>query len=201
MQLRLPSGLILHACSKYLHSLSGPKIAEPHQEDALRQATLIQVIGNLKLTFTITNTTETDVASMLRTMEFDIPSQTVDVLLRKAQQTQSSGLTVSTAFLDELATAVHERTGLRLPLSANPSSHSARVEATSALEPPVKVTRIACAAFAISVDGRLKCARKPIESAEVIGYQETMIRAANWELLEAIRAEAENKGARQEEDG
>lgn len=200
-QLRLPPEIVLHGCSRFLDTLSASWTPEQSQDDALRQATLRQVIGSLKLTLTISNTTETDIAGKLRTVDFDVPSETVDGLLRRARQTHSGGLAASTAFLDELANAIHEKTGLRLPLSASLPLQTAQSNTDPALERPLKVSKITCAAFAITVDGKLKFARKPIESAEVVGYQETLIRAANWELLEVVRAEAEKRGARRDEDG
>lgn len=207
--LRLPQDLLPRMCSSYLTALTEPWTAVADRTDALRQASVQQLIGSLKLMITFSGTTGTEIAPNLKTLDLDIPPETTHLLLERAKQTAAAHGAAENTFLEELAQAIHEKTGLRLPLRGAPRAATTQINGnatdateaaqdglvpTALAEAPLKVTKITCAAFGISIDGKLKFASKPIENAEVVGYQEETVRSAYWQLLEIVRIEAEDRG-------
>lgn len=208
--LQLHQDLLPRMCSSYLAVLTEPWAAASDYRDALRQATLKQALGNLKLTIAFSGTTGTEIAPKLKTLDLDLPSETINALLEKTRQRSAMFDTMRPTFLAELARAIHEKTGLKLPLSGSLSADAGldnrnitgTGEAgqedrnlTSSRIPPLRVTKITCAAFAVSIDGKLKFASKPVENAELIGYQEKVIRSAYWQMLDLLRGEAERRGS------
>lgn len=185
-QLQVPSLLLLQAFSEYLVMLTSSLPQSVDYLDALRQAMLKQVIGNLKMTIAFTGVAGSEVASQLKTLDFDIPAETVNVLLDRAQKHNERGVL---GFLDELTKALHERTGLKLPLTAERHVTSDAGEVIS--EPPLKITKITCAAFAFSVEGKIKFASRPVETAEMIGYESKEVRKANQRVLDLLCQEAD----------
>ncbi|KAK5944026.1 hypothetical protein PMZ80_003307 [Knufia obscura] len=207
--LQLPSEMLPRMCSSYITLLTESWTAATDYTDAWRQATLKQAIGKLKLTIAFSSATGTEIAPKLKTLDLDLPSESTNLLLERASQRSHARGAVQDTFLDELARAIHEKTGLRLPLTGAPSLGGNQVNknatgtreagqdsqnSTPPAEPPLKVTKITCAAFAISVDGKLKLASKPIENADVVGYQEDVVRQAYWQLIDIVREEAERRG-------
>jgi len=206
--LQLPQDLLPRMCSSYLTVLTENGTVEDNT-NVLRQATLKQALGNLKLTIAFSSATGTEIAPKLKTLDLDLPSETINSLLEKTRQIPGAHDTIRPTFLDELARAIHGKTGLKLPLNGSLSADAGLdnrqvtgtreaaqdgKDLTIASEPPLKVTKIMCAAFAISIDGKLKFASKPIENAEVVGYQEKVVRSAYWQMLDLVRAEAERRG-------
>ncbi|KAK5091919.1 hypothetical protein LTR24_005696 [Lithohypha guttulata] len=206
--LQLPQDLLPRMCSSYLTVLTENWTVEDNT-NVLRQATLKQALGNLKLTIAFSSATGTEIAPKLKTLDLDLPSETINSLLEKTRQIAGAHDTIRPTFLDELARAIHGKTGLKLPLNGSLSADAGLdkrqvtgtreaaqdgKDLTITSEPPLKVTKITCAAFAISIDGKLKFASKPIENAEVVGYQEKVVRSAYWQMLDLVRAEAERRG-------
>lgn len=198
MSLQLPPPLLLRMCSDFLAELD-KSLAGSSESSALRQATLKQVIGNLKLVVTFSNATGAEIAPHLKTMELDVPSETVGVLLAKAKERENSEVLPEYGFLDELKKALHEKTGLVLPLTGQGIDKKAStVDQGNGLdslrsdpEPPLKVSKVRCAAFALSTDGKLKLASKPLRDADVIGYDECQLRLGYFGLIQAVCKEAE----------
>lgn len=184
-QLQLPPSLLLQVFSEYLVVLTSSLPQSADHLDALRQAMLKQVIGSFKMTVAFTDAEGSEVAPQLKTLDFDIPAETVNVLLDKAQKRNERGVS---GFLDELTTAIHEKTGLKLPLRAGAATTLDKGDITS--EPPMKVIKITCAAFAINVEGKIKFSSKPIKNAEVIGYESMVVRKANQQVLDILCREA-----------
>ena len=186
--LQLPSQLLLQLCSRYLSALSSSWPVATDHTDALRQAMLKQVIGNLKLTMAFSTASAKGVAPDLKTMDFDIPAESVNVLLNKAQKSARGQSDLGDKFLDELRNGLRVKTGLILPLTTK-STDTDDVRG----DPPLRVTKVSCAAFALSLDGRIKLASKPIENAQVTGYDEVTVREVDLALLDMIVKEAERR--------
>lgn len=207
--LQLPQDLLPRMCSSYFTVLTEHWTVASDHTDVLRQTTLKQALGNLKLTIAFSGATGTEIAPKLKTLDLDLPSETIYSLLEMTRQIPAARDTIRPTFLDELARAIHGKTGLKLPLSGSLSADAGldnrQVTGTREAaqdgkdlpipsEPPLKVTKITCAAFAVSIDGKLKFASKPIENAEVVGYQEKVVRSAYWQMLDLVRLEAERRG-------
>lgn len=196
--LQFPVQLLPRLCSQFLMGLDQAWTGTDG-EDALRQGALRQIVGNLKITFTFSNASGVGIAPNLRNMDFDVPAETVGLFLNKAKE---RGTNDGHGFLDELAEAIHEKTGLKLPLtdkvSATVTDDSSLENTTGSLPPeqlesPLKITKIICAAFALRADGAIKLASKPTEDAEVIGYDGDVVRRRYMELLRIIFEEAERR--------
>lgn len=201
--LAFPTPLVPKMCSEFLMELDEVWGTEESDNEALRQATLRQVVGSLRITITISNATGAGIAPQLKSMDFDVPTETLGLLLKKAQGREGGG---GSEFLEELAAALHERTGLRLPLAGKlpagmrgtSNGNTADREVEPEAEPPLKVTRIHCAAFAFRADGGFKLAGKPIEDAESIGYDGHVLRKNYMRILQSIVQEAERRREHEE---
>lgn len=202
--LRLPSELIVKSCSQYLNDLSHTwTFGQDDGNAALEQATLKQVVGNLKLTISVSETARAQTSGKLKTIDLEIPCESVYSILKKMREGNLSGGegSTSTSFLDELREAVRLRTGLRLPLTAEYTARAGQTEDSSFLESPLKVSRVSCAGFAVGIDGRLKFAKQSVENADVIGYDGSLVSNANWNLLKVIKGEAERQAGDQGKAG
>lgn len=192
-----PPRFIPRVCSEFLMGLDAAWEGDSGS-DALRQATLRQVVGNLRITITISNATGSGIAPQLKSMDFDVPAETVGILLKKTKERRVSD---EYAFLDELAEALHDKTGLRMPLtdkvrgSTVDANDERQINGSSQPEnePPLKITRIHCAAFALRADGGIKVASRPIEDAEVVGYDGHAVRTRYTRLLQSIFEEADRR--------
>ena len=225
--LKLPSALLQEALHAYLSTLGAefPSDSTP----SLRQPTTIQsIIGNLKVTVTF----GAPVAPHLKTMDIDIPPDSVTKLLQqieKAKQEDNStrrnrtngqrnggneSANTDTTLLGLLAELIEARSGIRIPITTtNPTasstgttspSPSTNATTTNAAPSPnseqiLRISKITSAAFALSVDGRLKFAAKAVQSA-VGEAAETLVRMANGEMLERIVRAADGGGEEDEED-
>lgn len=185
--LKLPSTLLSTSLQNYISTLSSPFSpndggnGDPAPEK--RAAVLKAAIGTLKLTISFSG----PVAPHLRTLDLSIPYDTVDTL-------QSAVSTGGDGFLDGLAHHIHLQTGLKLPLTVtaqNGDGGSHVTQDTSTSEPPLKLSKVAAAAFALSVDGRVRFAAKAIEHAV---ESEELVIQANIQLLEGIINEAKRRG-------
>lgn len=198
-----PPWFIPRTCSEFMMGIDAAW-SDERDADALREVTLRQVVGSLRITITISNATGAEIAPQLKSMDFDVPVETVGMLLKKAKEKGGGN---GYQFLEELAGALHEKTGLRLPFTGkvtgvggNVSNNESATNGSSEpeVEPPLKVTRIHCAAFALRADGGFKLAGKPIEDAEAIGYDGLAVRTSYMRVLQSIFDEAERR--RQQEE-
>lgn len=204
--LKLPPPHLASTLSSYITSLVAAH--RPIAVDYALQAFLQDTIGSVKLTITVTSA---EIAKSLRTIDVDIPTETLSQLIRDgasdpAQAADSTASPKPERFLANLQHHIHERTGLVLPLTADPESLAAQsTDAEPPPEAPLKLTRISTTAFALSSDpaGRLKLAMRSVQAVEVVpgldsGREGNVVRRANGELLRgllaAARAAAESQG-------
>lgn len=185
--LELSSEMLAKVCSQYITQLATLEAGED-DFDALRMATVKQVVGTLKVTITFS----AGVAADLKSIDLDLPSETIDVLLKKVKSSEDAG----SAFLEEFQAAIRQKTGLRLPVNGRTvRAGNSDDESTNIAEPPMKISKITCAAFAISIDGRIKFASRPILSAEAIGYLKNIVTKGHLQCLRTIVEEAEARAA------
>lgn len=150
------------------------------QIDALRLAILGQVVGNVKITITFGTKEIPDLAAKLKHIELDIPSDTINELIGDTSGSTTNGKGAGKAALDGLRKGTHEKTGLKLPFTTEQDG-SNNIE-----ESPCKISKIVCAALAVSTEGKLKFSSKPIEQAELRGYEETLVRNAMSQVLDLL---------------
>lgn len=226
--LNFPVGLVPRVVSEFMMGVDealkrSDGDGSESESEALRLATLGRVVGGLRITIAVTSTAGQGqgrgqgIAPQLKSMEFEVPGETVGALMRKAKERERArqsqgemggggrGGGIEYDFLEELAGAVHERTGLRLPFTGKVPGQRQAVEtgashgnatdgdAEPEFEPPLKVTRIHCAAFALRVDGGVKLAGKPIEDAEIVGYDAQAVRKIYMRLFRSLLDEAETR--------
>lgn len=185
--LELSPEILAEICSQYITQLATLEAGED-DSNALRMATIKQVVGTLKVTITFS----AGVAAGLKSVDLDLPSETIDVLLKKVKSSEDAGV----AFLDELQDAIHQKTSLRLPLNGKiVNAGNSDDGLTNISEPPMKISKITCAAFAISIDGRIKFASRPILSAEAIGYPMNIVTKGHLQCLRTIVEKAEARAA------
>lgn len=186
----LPSDLLCSICSQYLEALN---VIVSAADVTFQQSLLKQVIGTLKISIAFTSTGEHNISPDLKTLDLDIPSETIEALLKGVAQRSSSDGSFQNSILLRLGEAIREKTGLILPFAVQASTEVTDQEQHA--EPSLKVSRLSCAAFAVSAEGRLKLARKPIEHAGVTGYDAQVVSTAYLELLELLVASLERTEA------
>lgn len=162
--------------------------------DALRVAILRQIVGNVKITITFAAAENPDLATKLKHIDLDIPSDTINELIGNTAVSQTIGKGAGNAALEGLSKGTHEKTGLKLPFTPDQASSDQIKESLC------KVTKIACATFAISTEGKLKFSGKPIEQAELVGYEETLVRNTISKILELLLQGAESRVQNSGED-
>lgn len=129
-----------------------------------------------------------------------MPYETVDVLVSESVAQSRSG-----GFMEGLVEHLHLQTGLRLPLvnetevegeggvfvngrAGSMVSDSSTTTKTS----PFKLSKVTSAAFALSVEGKLRFAAKAVENAV---ERENLVTMANIQTIEGIVNFAKRKGA------
>lgn len=159
--LRLAPDFLIDTLETYVGSLH-TYFHDVSSTNNINASTLLKdTIGTLKLTVSVS---EPDIAQNLRTIDIDVPANTLHQLL-KSTTINNDGDSSSTfpapadqSFLTSLQTHIHARTGLILPL------------ANSTQDPlpqsPLRLTRISCSAFALSAEGRLKLSSKAWEALD-----------------------------------
>lgn len=181
--LKLPASLLDRTLESYIDTLC--KHAS-HLSTARRDGFLNIVLRDIKITFSF----GAPVAPSLRTLDADIPANTVCNLIQES-------LSTKTSFMRVLAIHLLQHTGLRLPMLANSGGvgdggdggddgddgEAVRVDQI------IRISKIVTQAFAMSGDGRFKL----VEKARIAAESENMggiVREANVEVLSALLEEA-----------
>lgn len=189
--LKLPAAHLPTALNAYINALvaSHQTISADHALlDFLRDT-----IGILKLTISITNA---EVAKSLRSIDIDIPPETLYQFVTDTESEAQSG------FLSSLYKHLRARTGLLLPLVPPPPgprrSAGAADPPQPEEDPPLKLYRLSCAAFALSSEGRLKLSARSVQLVDAIpglgSGEENVVRRANLGLLRGLVEEATKLG-------
>jgi hypothetical protein len=166
--LRVDSNWLARRLEAYVGGLSDHLHDISMQSNIAELGLLKDTIGTLKLTVSVT---ESEVAKSLRTIDIDVPSQTLHQLLQSSAadaQSPNSSSTISDSanstpdpsatFLSALQHHIENRTGLILPLTGSPATLNSG---------PLRLTRISCSAFALSTEGRIKFSSKAVEALDV----------------------------------
>jgi hypothetical protein len=144
---------------------------------------LRDTIGAMKLSVAVS---DPEAEKSLRSIELDVPPETLFQLCSPNSSANS--------FIDDLRKHVHARTGLLLPFS---DAAYAEDESTERFEPPLKLSRVSCGAFALSSMGRVKFSRKAVDAVDAVpslgSGAENVVRRANQDLLERLMLEAKER--------
>jgi len=161
--LKLPTSTLQRTLQDYLINLHA-SLPPNHLQSA---------IGTLKLTLSFSG----PISPHLRTLDIDVPYDTMQHLLSSASTTQMS-------FLAELAKHIQSRTGLKIPLSVpkDPNEGHSSTDSTDE-NATIRISRISCSAFAISVEGRLKFSISAVDGAIEHG---DVVKNANEQILQRI---------------
>jgi Kinetochore complex Sim4 subunit Fta1 len=138
---------------------------------ARRSGFLTSVLKDIKITLSFS----APITPHLRTIDVDIPAETVCNLIE-------ASLSSNTAFMQVLAVHLEHHTGMQLPL-ANRGNESGEVEQV------VRISKIVSYAFALSGDGRFKIVEKAKSAAEVENLG-MVVREANEMVLASLLAQA-----------
>lgn len=185
MSYQLQSDLLCHVCSRYL--ATGRRICSA-SDRAMQRNILKQMVGTIKITITFSSNDSPSISPNLKSLDLEVPPDTIEGLIMDTKTRSLSMASLEDGILAQLGTTIREKTGLILPLTGiayldeNGEGHTK--------EPPLRISRLSCAAFAISTEGRLKLASKPIENAETTGYEPGALGTAYLELLEHLIADA-----------
>ena len=195
--LKLPPHLLQQTLQTYITSLWTSLHSISNTQSP--QSQLRDTIGTLKITIA-TNTTHPHglhIAKRLRSIDVDVPSETLSQLLNEATTRSHAGRRgITTAsFLVGLRDHVRERTGLILPLPPAVGAREVSGEdGEEGVELPWKVTRISTGAFALSSEGRLKMSLKAVDAVEVVGGlgsgEGNVVRVVNRVLVAGLVREA-----------
>jgi hypothetical protein len=168
--LKLPSTLLYDTLQAYMSNITttfSPQTRTP--TPILSKATL----SSLRLTFSFSP----PIAPKLRSIDIDIPLASLTA--------QTPGRTILTS----ISTHLERATGI-YPLAIGLGTEAKEGENERAL---ARISKVSCAAFALSVDGRLKYTLKSVESA--VQFEDT-VRKANQAMLDVIFDEAAKKNGR-----
>ena len=203
--LKLPPNLLQQSLQTYITSLwtSLQIISNTHTQSP--RILLRDTIGTLKITIA-TNTAHPkgeDIAKGLKSIDVDVPSETLYQLLNSSTPPSHAGSresdTTTASFLVGLRDHIRERTGLILPLPpAAGAGEGSGENGTEGTELPLKVTRISSGAFALSGEGRLKMSLKAVEAVEDVGglggEEGNVVRVVNAVLMAGVVREALRAG-------
>ena len=168
--LKLPSTLLYDTLEAYMSTITTTATQQPPSSHIpLSKATL----SSLRLTFSFSP----PIAPKLRSIDIDIPLATLTA--------QTPGRTILTS----ISTHLERATGI-YPLAIGLGTEAAEGENEAAL---ARISKVSCAAFALSVEGRLKYTLKAVESA--VQFEDT-VRKANQAMLHVIFDEATKKKGR-----
>ncbi|ETN43424.1 uncharacterized protein HMPREF1541_02583 [Cyphellophora europaea CBS 101466] len=182
--LKLPVGYLADVLDVYVDGL-----VDAHRPVASDYALLDffrDTVGAMKLTISLT---DAEIAKSLRTIDVDVPPETLYQLVVESE--------AGTSFLEALHKHLHARTGLLLPLA--PTYPVRRSQDNDNLEqdktePPLKLSRIGNAAFALSSEGRLKFSSKSMQAVDAVpgidSGEHNVVRKANQDLLDSLIREA-----------
>lgn len=173
--LKLSGAFLEEALQRYLDTL----LDDPSSDSIGGDGQFVQsILGNLKITVTFS----APVSPHLKTLDLDVPAESIASLLLR----RHDGGDASKTLWDLLAGLVESRTGLRLqPINRREAGE----------EPPVmRLSKLSCAAFALGADGRLKLARRAVEVAAAFD-SEALVRQGGEGMLNQIVAEARRRAA------
>ena len=186
--LKLPSAFLANSISTYVSALYG---AFTTVSETISMLSLLKdTIGTLKLSIVVNMASPhgAEIAQHLKTMDIDVPGETLWQLLTAPPPESLSSGTKQSLFLASLRHHIHQRTGLILPLLPTDNASDETVE------PPLKLSRISNTSFALSCEGRLKFSSKAFEAVEGLAGLESgdgnIVKKANAYLLDATIAEA-----------
>lgn len=217
--LKLPATFLQSTLANYISSIYTvlSQITSEHQLPLDMKA----ILGTIKLSISFS----APIAPSLKMLDVEVPSESVltafnnmdkgkdDHNSGSRERRQQSLQHTTQNVLGVLNKWIHERTGLKLPISqdertkdSNSSDHT-NAEPTgldaatpdTKLEPPMRISRVLSAAYAISTEGRLKFALKSAETCDTgsgesnhqdLNPAANVVRTANEALLVAAMAEA-----------
>ncbi len=137
-----------------------------------RRAFLTSALKDIKISLSFS----APITTHLRTIDADLPPETVCNLIE-------ASVSSKTSFMQVLAVHLEHHTGMQLPLPADGDGESLEVEHL------VRISKIVCHAIALSGDGRFKIVGKALSAAEVENLG-NVIREANEMVLTSLLAEA-----------
>lgn len=158
--LKLPSTLLYDTLQAYMSTITST------QQDAQKQLSR-STLSSLRITFAFSP----PVSPKLKSIDIDIPLASL--------LAQTPGRTILTS----IATHLERATGI-YPLAIGLGTEAKEGENEKAL---ARISKVSCASFAISVEGRLKYTLKAVEGAMQF---EHAARGANRDMLAALVAEA-----------
>lgn len=168
--LKLPSTLLYDTLQAYMSTITTTTTSQSAPSHTpLTKATL----SSLRLTFSFSP----PIAPKLRSIDIDIPLASLTA--------QTPGRTILTS----ISTHLERATGI-YPLAIGLGVEAKEGENERAL---ARISKVSCAAFALSVDGRLKYTLKSVGSA--VQFEDT-VRKANQAMLDVISNEAAKKTGR-----
>lgn len=191
--LHLPSTFIQGTLQRYLSSIYSSLETASSSKQAMVQDTFINVISTVKVHIAFS----APVAPHLKSLELAIAPYAV------LKAMPENGKSSKEYFMGTISSYIHASTGLILPVldesaAADPDVQAMEVDSPKP-EPPMKISRISNAAYAISCDHRLKFVLRAVDAMpETEGPEENCVRRANHEVLHAVVEEAARQAA---EDG
>ncbi|EXJ82563.1 hypothetical protein A1O3_06376 [Capronia epimyces CBS 606.96] len=225
--LKLPSAVIQTTLERYLTSVS-TSLGAMDIETSARRSVFHSIVGTLRITISFMP----PVAPSLKTIDISIPPYTVEQQYQSALDEGEEGQADRQVdFMSTVAAWILTKTGLNINPSqltsqnnddsdkentpaadpAVPSTHAREEDRVSETpgkssaktqSSPMRISRISTGAYAISIEGRLKFASKPVEivdgiSEEGEGDDKNLVRRANEGLLRSALEET-RKQAREE---
>ncbi|KAF7509390.1 hypothetical protein GJ744_008113 [Endocarpon pusillum] len=167
--LKLPQTLLQSTSESYIEMLYRSTMSV---SIARRSVFLKGSLKDIKITISFS----APISPYLRTIDADIPADTVCNLIEASMSSKIS-------FMQALAVHLEHHTGMHLPLPANKDRQ------TEEVEPCIRITKFVCHAFALSGDGRFKIVEKAYSAAEVENLG-SVVREANAMVLSSLLAEA-----------
>lgn len=169
--LKLPQSLLYSTLESYIQILYRNSTT---MSSARRSGFLKSVLNDIKISLSFS----APITPHLRTLDFDIPPETVCNLIEESVASKSS-------FMQALAVHLEHHTGMQLPAPADKDSESE----SGGVEQLIRISKFICHAFALSGDGRFKIVEKARSAAEVenLGH---VVREANEMVLAALLEEA-----------
>ena len=166
--LKLPQSLLQSTLESYIRILYRYTTS---MTLARKSAFLKSALKDIKITFSLS----APITPHLRTIDADIPGDTVHNLIEASVSTKTS-------FMQVLAMHLEHHTGMLLPLPAEEHRRSEEIELL------IRISKIVCHAFALSGDGRFKIVEKAHSAAEVenLGH---VVREANEMVLVSLLTE------------
>ena len=167
--LKLPQSLLHSTPESYIEMLYRYTMS---MSIARRSVFLKGSLKDIKITISFS----APISPHLRTIDVEIPADTVCNLIEASMSSKTS-------FMQVLAVHLEHHTGMHLPLPANKDRQ------TEEVEPCIRITKFVCHAFALSGDGRFKIVERAYSAAEVENLG-SVVREANVMVLSSLLAEA-----------